>query len=111
RDGFQLEHFDAKLMEDGRTILLSFEQKDLIQHVEIGIPAMIYRGVYQEGREYEQGDTVTWGGSLWHCDAEKTAEKPDGAKKHWTLAAKRGRDGRAGKDGELKAKNPVKVGA
>lgn len=96
RDGFQLENFDAKLMDDGRTILLSFEQQDLMYSVELGVPAMIYRGVYKEGSEYEKGDTVTWGGSLWHCDTEKTAEKPDSSEKHWTLAAKRGRDGKDG---------------
>jgi hypothetical protein len=104
RDGFSLEHFDATLMKDGRTILLTFEQGDMTFKAEMGVPAMIYRGVYKEGQEYERGDTVTWGGSLWHCDADKTVEKPDSVQRHWTLAAKKGRDGKAGKD-------PVKAGA
>ncbi|WP_417585124.1 hypothetical protein [Pelagibacterium sp.] len=109
RDGFSLENFDATLMKDGRTILLTFDQGDTIFKSEMGVPAMIYRGVYKEGQEYERGDTVTWGGSLWHCDAEKTIEKPDSAQKHWTLAAKRGRDGKAGKDAVVKSQQPVKV--
>ncbi len=100
RDGFSLDDFDATLMDDGRTVLLSFGSGDTAFKVELGIPTMIYRGVFREGQTYEKGDTVTWGGSLWHCDANKTNAKPDASEKHWTLAAKRGRDGR---DAETRA--------
>ncbi|MEO3387330.1 hypothetical protein [Mesorhizobium sp. CAU 1741] len=103
RDGFSLSDFDATLMDDGRTVLLSFDQGEQSFKVELGIPAMIYRGVFKEGRSYEKGDTVTWGGSLWHCDVDATEEKPDSQAKHWTLAAKRGRDG---KDAVVKAEKP-----
>ncbi|WP_242217988.1 hypothetical protein [Shinella zoogloeoides] len=108
KDGFSLKHFDADLMEDGRTVVLKFQDgSDTGYSVELGIPAMIYRGVFKEGQTYEKGDTVTWGGSLWHCDEARTVAKPDGAEKHWTLAAKKGRDGR---DGETKAaREPAKV--
>ncbi|MDK6747513.1 phage gp6-like head-tail connector protein [Citrobacter sp. UMB8248A] len=59
-----------------------------------GVPVMVYRGVFKSGDEYLPGDTVTWGGSLWHCD-EQTQDKPgETGSKGWTLAAKRGRDGR-----------------
>jgi len=58
------------------------------------VPVMIYNGVFKSGKEYLPGDTVTWGGSLWHCD-EKTQDKPgEPGSKGWTLATKRGRDGR-----------------
>lgn len=58
------------------------------------IPTMVYRGVFKSGDEYLPGDTVTWGGSLWHCD-EQTQDKPgETGSKGWTLAVKRGRDGR-----------------
>ncbi len=58
------------------------------------VPVMVYRGVFKSGDEYLPGDTVTWGGSLWHCD-EQTQDKPgETGAKGWTLAAKRGRDGR-----------------
>lgn len=108
KDGFSLKHFDADLMEDGRTVVLKFQDgSDTGYSVELGIPAMIYRGVFKDGQSYEKGDTVTWGGSLWHCDEARTVAKPDGAEKHWTLAAKKGRDGR---DGEVKAaREPAKV--
>ncbi|MHC0464588.1 phage gp6-like head-tail connector protein [Kosakonia cowanii] len=58
------------------------------------VPVMIYQGVFKSGQGYLPGDTVTWGGSLWHCD-EPTQDKPgETGSKGWTLATKRGRDGR-----------------
>ncbi|WP_250518549.1 hypothetical protein [Caballeronia sp. ATUFL_M1_KS5A] len=57
------------------------------------LPVMIYRGVYQAGETYQCGDMVTWAGSLWHCNAT-TDTKPDAGGDAWTLAAKRGRDGK-----------------
>ncbi|WP_313084336.1 phage gp6-like head-tail connector protein [Atlantibacter sp.] len=58
------------------------------------VPVMIYRGVFKSGQDYQPGDTVTWGGSLWHCDVQ-TQDKPgETGSKGWTLATKRGRDGR-----------------
>ena len=58
------------------------------------IPTLIYRGVFKTGALYKPGDTVTWGGSMWHCD-EESADKPgENGSKGWTLATKRGRDGR-----------------
>lgn len=94
KDGFALEHFDVELHEDGRTLILSFTDQEQKFVAELGIPTMIYRGVFKEGQTHTKGDTVTWGGSLWHCDVDETTEKPDSAAKHWTLAAKRGRDGK-----------------
>lgn len=65
---------------------------------QLTVPSMIYRGVFAPG-QFAPGDTVTWGGSLWHCD-EATADKPgEVGSKGWTLAAKRGRDGRDGTNG------------
>ncbi len=66
----------------------------------VSLPVMIYRGVYSEGTEYKKGDTVTWAGSVYHCNKD-TSDKP--GTDNWTLAAKRGRDGKDGKDLQLKA--------
>lgn len=63
-------------------------------HWHLHMPVMIYRGVFKEGTDYQHGDTVTWGGSLWHCE-EDTDTKPDAVgSKAWVLCAKRGRDGK-----------------
>jgi len=55
--------------------------------------AVIYRGVHTPGEVYDTGDMVTCGGSLWHCN-EITEEKPGEGSSAWTLAVKRGRDGK-----------------
>lgn len=65
----------------------------------ISIPAMVYRGIFKAG-DFQPGDTVTWGGSLWHCD-EPTSDKPgEPGSKGWRLAVKRGRDGKDGLNGK-----------
>ncbi|WP_341520715.1 phage portal protein [Pseudomonas sp. G.S.17] len=62
-------------------------------------PLMIYRGVFGGG-DHAPGDTVTWAGSLWHCD-EPTSDKPgETGSKGWRLAVKKGRDGKDGINGK-----------
>ncbi|EGB7359897.1 hypothetical protein H8C85_004990, partial [Escherichia coli] len=56
------------------------------------LPVMLYRGVFAEGTEYQPGDTVTWGGSLWHCNALTTDRPGETGATGWTLAVKKGRD-------------------
>lgn len=97
--GFSLDDFDTEMAEDGRTVRFKFVRGDTTEIHELAFPAMIYRGVFRDGVTYERGDTVTWAGSLWHCDGE-TGEKPGDQSKAWTLAAKRGRDGKDGTPGE-----------
>ena len=66
---------------------------DQVKRFEIALPAMVYRGVFEAGRRYAPGDTVTFGGSSWVCNAPTDA-KPGETEKAWTLAVKRGRDGK-----------------
>lgn len=61
------------------------------------LPAMIYRGVYKPDGGYEEGDTVTWGGSLWAATAEPEGKPGEPGAKGWTLAAKRGANGQDGR--------------
>ncbi len=58
------------------------------------IPAQIYRDVYREEKEYERGDTVTYGGSQWTVIAEKTSAKPGSDNSGWRLSVKKGVDAR-----------------
>ena len=51
-----------------------------------------YMGVYQRAVEYERGSLVTFDGSMW-CANERTRDEL-GKTGAWTLAVKRGRDGR-----------------
>ena len=90
RDGLTLEHFDAELSEDGRTLklMLADGQREFVKELRLATP--IYRDVYKAGSDYERGDAVTYGGSLWIAtkDAPGTPGNGDG----WRLAVKRGRD-------------------
>lgn len=92
--GFGLDDFDMERGADGRTYVLKFQRGDTVHSYEWELPTPAYCGVFKEGSEYRPGDFVTWGGSLWHCD-KQTISKPDGD--DWTLAVRRGRDGKDAK--------------
>ena len=51
-----------------------------------------YDGVHREGKSYSRGTFVTFNGALWHANYATTA-KP-GNSSDWTLAVKKGRDGK-----------------
>lgn len=89
-----ISDIDIKQIDERNfSIKITNSDNQLIEKA-FSLPVMIYRGVYKEGTHYSKGDTVTWGGSLWHCNQD-TQVKPDNVEtKHWTLAAKRGRDAR-----------------
>lgn len=91
RDALRVQDIDLTLEPDGRTLLMTLDDGDVSFAAEIGVPTMIYRGVFKEGGAYERGDTVTWAGSLWHCNAT-TTDRPGEGSEAWTLAVKRGRD-------------------
>lgn len=97
RDGFGLEDFQMALGADGRTVSFTFTRGELVIERAVRIPAVIYRGVFKDGDTYTRGDLVTWGGSVFHCEAESTAEKPETGSADWKLAVKRGRDGKDAK--------------
>ncbi|TGB74136.1 phage portal protein [Escherichia sp. E4694] len=76
-----------------RTFSISLERASgAVEVKSFDIPVTIYRDVFKAGTEYQPGDTVTWGGSMWHC-SEPTTDKPgETGSKGWTLAVKKGRD-------------------
>lgn len=83
---------DAKVdQKNERTVVVSLEASNgEIVEKEIHTPTIIYRGQYAIDKTYEQGDSVTNGGSLWIAQSD-TNSKP-GTDETWRLAAKRGRD-------------------
>lgn len=54
------------------------------------LPIVIDRGVYSADKEYERGDSVSHGGSLWIAQVKQPDHKP-GEGSGWRLAVKRGR--------------------
>ncbi len=75
---------------DGRMLCLHLTAGTSVQR----LPMQIYRGVFRE-QEYEEGDTVTSGGSNWH--ANRVTRSRPGADDSWTLMTKRGSDGKDGR--------------
>lgn len=94
--------FDDMAVEfDGeRALKLVFTRGDVVKEFTMTLPIPIDRGVFKEGTEYQRGDAVSWGGSLWVAQCP-TAAMP-GTGEGWRLAVKKGRDGRGdpGKPGE-----------
>ena len=79
--------------DNQRTFSISLERASgTVEVKSFDVPVTIYRDVFKTGTEYQPGDTVTWGGSMWHCN-EPTTDKPgETGSKGWTLAVKKGRD-------------------
>lgn len=69
------------------------------------IPMPLYRGVYKADADYEQGDTVTWDGSVWHGNA-KTPKGAPGKSPDWQLIVKRGNNGKDGTNGLIGPQGP-----
>lgn len=95
---------------DPRTFVMTTTLSDgTTAEKTVRIPAVIDRGVFKEGQEYRQGDSVTWARHMWIARVD-TKAKPDYAEGNdWRLAVKGGRDGNHGKDGEPGPQGPQGV--
>jgi integrin beta 3 len=98
RDGFGFDDMDVCVLDDDRTIELSFKRGEEEKVFTLKWPTVIDRGVFKHGETYQAGDAVTWGGSLWIAQKE-TGTKPDTPDSGFRLAVKRGRDGKDAKVG------------
>lgn len=96
-DGLGFDDVTAEFDGD-RTVLVKFVRGLQVKSFPIVLPFQRYQGVFIEGKAYQPGDVVTWGGSMWHCNADTSAKPGDGAKE-WQLCVKRGRDGNDGRHG------------
>lgn len=82
------DHVDREI----KNLRAEFEMK-----LEKAYSAISYQGTHEPGHVYTRGMFVTANGSLWHCN-NVTRRSPGDGSPDWTLSAKRGRDGRDGKD-------------
>lgn len=116
RDGIDGLGFDDLEVEfDGeRSFTFKFVQGERVKAFgPFKVPATIYRGVYQHGKSYERGDSVTFGGASWIAMADTDA-RPGGAEaesRSWQLAVKKGADGRQGPPGPRGEFVTVKAGS
>ena len=102
RDGLSFEHLEASFDVETKTITLWAAAGAVRKEWTWTIPLVIYRGVWEAGRTYLEGDAVTDGGAIWVAKETTTQrpEEPGDAPRAWQLAVKRGRDGKPGPRGE-----------
>lgn len=86
KDALPVESID--IVQDGRNVVIKLGNTE---H-SIKLDSLIDKGVWREC-DYEKGDAVTYGGSLWIAQVDDPKDAP-GTSKEWRLAVKKGRDGR-----------------
>ncbi len=93
KDGLGFE--DLSVLHDGaRGFTFQFTRGADVKSFAFTIPCVIYQGVFSDGKTYDVGDAVTFGGNIFIARTS-TSLKPDftpAATKAWTLSVKAGRD-------------------
>ena len=80
-----------------RSVTVSTPQLDGATTVEtVDLPHTAYKNIWKATEDYQRGDMVTFGGSVWHCDQDCQDKKPGlkSSADYWTLCVKKGRDGK-----------------
>ena len=96
RDGVSFD--DLEIIDDcERSFLIRCARGENVREWRIRKAGFFDRGVYKAGTKYEQGDAVSFGGSLWIAQRDTDAKPGNGD--DWRLAVKHGRDGRDGEKG------------
>lgn len=91
---------DMEVIYDGlRNFTFRMKRGEAVKDWSFNVPFPLYARAWKDGNEYKEGDLATWDGSLWHCDIDEPG-KPGTPGGGWTLAIKRGQDGKHGKDGD-----------
>lgn len=99
-DGLGFDDLETVQGADRRSFTIQFRRGERVKKCGTFIvPAQIFRGVYETGRTYQEGDTVTYRGCQWHANAE-TDDIPGEGKTAWTLCVKQGREGKPGPMGQ-----------
>jgi hypothetical protein len=103
-----IAEIDIEMLDDRTLSIKTMLSNGETQEKTLKLKNIKYKGVVAEGATYEEGDFVTWGGSIWHCD-EPTSERPREGHKSWTLAVKKGRDYREPVKNDFDPNKPVKM--
>ncbi len=100
KSGFDGAKFGREIV----TLVKAYVEPVRAQHAELvkrleeletrAVGGVRYEGVYENGRTYIRGSFVSSRGSVWHADRQ-TSARPGDPDSGWTLAVKRGRDGRS----------------
>jgi hypothetical protein len=83
----------GELLMPLRNRIKALEQR--CAELDAAIERRSYQGVYDSERTYDEHNLVTMGGNIWIA-RRATSDRP-GTSDAWTLAVKKGRDGRDAK--------------
>ena len=108
KDGLGFDDVDVVDTPDKGWMLI-FERDGVVK--KFRLPIITDRGVYQEGKAYFKGDSITFQGQTYIAQGDTSAKPhtPE-AKSDWRLSVKRGSDGRDGKDFVSEPLPSVKIG-
>jgi hypothetical protein len=102
----------TKSSDDGRTLTIAAELSSGRKSLHtVEWDSMIYRGIYEPGKEYRKGDVVTFAGSMLIAQRATSAmpETP-AAGDDWRLAVKRGQNGKDAEGKTVSSKrDPVRL--
>lgn len=99
-DGFGFDDLQIE-QTDERSLSVKFVKGDRVKAFPVRLAGFAYQGVFKEAEaaSLRKGDYVTWGGSLFHVMKDAPEGVPEKSA-DFTLAVKRGRDGRDGERGK-----------
>ena len=87
-NGFEEEQIDERTF-----VVRCFTSTGVIEKTR-KVASMVYRQLWVAAKDYEQGDCVTWGGSMWVAIPHDGQYKQPGTEgSGWRLAVRAGRDG------------------
>lgn len=110
KDGLGFD--DMSVEYDGeRTIKFVLERGDERREYVFDMPIPLYQGLFEDGKSYEKGDSVTWAGSVWIAQSNGATKKPGENNNEWRLAVKRGKPGQNGANHTPRENKPVQLGA
>lgn len=107
RDALELEDLSVDHDGDGN-VTLTLKRGEFERSFNLRFPRERYKGVFKEGTEYREGDSVTFAGSQFTAMKDSPQGKPESGH-DWILSVKRGRDGRDGIMKPAKVEVPVKL--
>lgn len=105
KDGLSAEDFAGEYVPDRGFVLRASRGEKVVEFV---LPYMVHRGFWADGKPVKAGESTTHDGALWIAKRDTIAKPCLENADDWILAARKGRDGKDGRNGIDKTA-PVKV--
>ena len=107
KDGRSVEGLTRRYVPESHEIVETWSGPDGQHELRYPAGGIHHKGYWSEKVKAKAGESWTHNGTLWIAN-EDTADEPSTASKAWTIGARKGRDGKDGRNGIDKTA-PVKV--